>query len=99
MIYRSKTKRQSGICRHCPTAIQILTGLRYTLKRAVQLRCDKYIRQLFAAKSKISGSHYFSSAATNYPTTSLFVFFKYFAGIGASSFHVIFMGLEPSCLT
>lgn len=34
-----------------------------------------------------------------YPTTSLFVFFKYFAGIGASSFQVMFIGRSPSCLT
>ena len=35
----------------------------------------------------------------HYPTTNLFVFFRYFAGIGVSNFHVMFMGLEPLCET
>ena len=35
----------------------------------------------------------------SHPTTNLFVFFKYFAGIGASSRQVIFMGFSPSCFT
>lgn len=35
----------------------------------------------------------------HYPTTNLFVFFRYFAGIGASNLHVMFMGLEPLCET
>ena len=39
--------------------------------------------------------YYFS----HYPTTNLFVFFRYFAGIGVSNFHVMFMGLEPVCET
>ena len=34
-----------------------------------------------------------------YPTISLFVFFRYLAGMGASSFQVIFMGFSPSWLT
>lgn len=38
-------------------------------------------------------------AALLYPTASLFVFFRNFAGIGRSSFHVIFIGLLPSCFT
>ena len=36
---------------------------------------------------------------SNYPTASLFVFFRNFAGIGRSSCHMIFIGLLPSCLT
>lgn len=35
----------------------------------------------------------------HHPTTSLFVFLIYFAGIGFLSFHTIFMGFEPSQLT
>ncbi len=34
-----------------------------------------------------------------YPTTSLLVFFKYFAGIGRSSSQVTFIGRLPSWLT
>ena len=33
--------------------------------------------------------------ALRYPTTNLFVFLRYLAGIGLSSFHVIFIGREP----
>ena len=39
--------------------------------------------------------HYFC----HYPTTNLFVFFRYFAGMGASNLHVMFIGLEPLCET
>ena len=41
------------------------------------------------------GCHYFC----HYPTTNLFVFFRYFAGMGASNLHVMFIGLEPLCET
>lgn len=41
------------------------------------------------------GCYYFC----HYPTTNLLVFFRYFAGMGASNFHVMFMGLEPLCET
>ena len=34
-----------------------------------------------------------------YPTTNLFVFFKYLAGIEVSRRQVIFIGFSPSCLT
>lgn len=34
-----------------------------------------------------------------YPTINLFVFFKNLAGIGRSSFHVMFMGRDPWCDT
>ena len=51
--------------------------------------CD--LRDPAADRSAVSRLHH--------PTISLFVFFKYFAGIGASSFHVIFMGFDPSCFT
>ena len=42
------------------------------------------------------------SAATEkllYPTTSLLVFRRYFAGMGASRRQVMFIGLLPSCFT
>ncbi len=41
------------------------------------------------------GCHYFC----HYPTTNLFVFFRYFAGMGVSNLHVMFIGLEPLCET
>ena len=34
-----------------------------------------------------------------YPTTSLLVFRRYFAGMGASGRRVMFIGLLPSCFT
>lgn len=34
-----------------------------------------------------------------YPTTSLLVFRRYFAGMGASRRQVMFIGLLPSCFT
>ena len=34
-----------------------------------------------------------------YPTINLLVFLRNRAGMGRSSFHVIFIGREPSCLT
>jgi len=41
------------------------------------------------------GSYYFD----HHPTTSLFVFFKNFTEIGRSSSQVMFIGLEPVCVT
>ena len=34
-----------------------------------------------------------------YPITSLFVFFRYFAGIASSRRQVMFIGFSPSCRT
>ena len=35
----------------------------------------------------------------HHPTTNLFVFFRNFAGIGRSRCQVMFIGLEPVCVT
>ena len=35
----------------------------------------------------------------HHPTTNLFVFLRYLAGIGLSNFHVTFIGFEPLCFT